>query len=98
MQLLCLLRRKLWASLGFSGKEPFCQGRRHWFDPLSRRIPHVVKQSSPWASPVEPEVQSLGATTTKVYVPRCPCSATREVAVMRSPSTREKLEQQQDPA
>ena len=63
MQLRCLLRRKPWASLWLSGKEPTCQGRRHWFDPLSRRIPHVVEQPSPWARIIEPELWSLGAQT-----------------------------------
>ena len=63
MQLRCLLRRKSWASLWLSGKEPTCQGRRHWFDPLSRRIPHVVEQPSPWARIIEPELWSLGAQT-----------------------------------
>ena len=45
-----------------------------------------------------PQLLSLYATTPKAHAPQCPCSAAREVAVMRSLGTREKLEQQQDPA
>ena len=33
-----------------SGKESVCQCRRHGFDPWYGKIPHAVKQLSPWAT------------------------------------------------
>ena len=37
-----------------SGSESTCQGREHWFDPLSGKIPHAGEQLSPWACALEP--------------------------------------------
>ena len=36
-----------------SGKESTCQGRRHEFEPWSRKIPHAVEQLSPCATTTE---------------------------------------------
>ena len=45
------------------GEEPFCQGRKHGFDPWSRKIPHAVEQLSPCTTPMVSVFQSPRAAT-----------------------------------
>ena len=79
-----------------SGKESACQRRRHGFYPWVETIPRAREQLS------------LCATTIELVLDR-PCSATKQAPAMRSlhtatrqqllrATTREKPEQQQDPA
>ena len=59
--------------LGFPGgslvkKKIPCQFRRHWVQSLPQEDPHAAKQLSPSTTPIEPMLQSRGATTTE---PKC---------------------------
>ena len=58
--------RLLW---WLSGKESTCQGRRHRFNPWSRKIPHVMEQLSPCTTTTGSVCLSLGATTTEACTP-----------------------------
>ena len=77
-----------------SGKESACQGRRHKFEPWSRKIPHAMEQLSPCARTTEAVLWSLGATATEtvcatmeVCVLRSLCTTTGETTAMRSART-----------
>ena len=49
------LERDIWGLPRQSrGKESTCQCRRHGFDPWFRKISHVTRRLSPWASATEP--------------------------------------------
>ena len=48
-----------------SGKESACKCRRRGFDHRRGKIPRATEQLSPWASTIEPVLQSRGATATE---------------------------------
>ena len=53
----------------YSGWESGSQSRGHEFDPWSWKIPHAVKQQSPWASTTEPVLWSPRAASTEAHMP-----------------------------
>ena len=46
-----------------SGKESFCQCRRHWFEPWSGKIPHAAEQLSPCTITLKSGLQRLRTST-----------------------------------
>ena len=46
-----------------SAKESTCQHRKHWFNPRSRKSPHVAEQLSLCAATTEPVPQRPGNTS-----------------------------------
>ena len=70
-----------------SGKQSACQGRRHRFNPLSRKVPHAVEKPSLSATTTEPVLWSPGATAAEARAPESLRSAIREAAARRSTRT-----------
>ena len=72
-------------------KVPPANAGNHGFDPWSGKIPHATEQLSLWATtskPVGHDYQACGLEPRncnyRAQTPYSPCSATRELTVVRS--------------
>ena len=61
-ELSCYRDREIGLPWCLSGKEPACQGRRPWSQPLVWEDPTCCGASKPLQHNIEPVLQSLGAT------------------------------------